>query len=102
MAAHERALQVAAPLRHDMRRREGAETGGDAVVRAIVVGERLDDRAGRRHALDRVGTQFDRFATPGDRHDVGDGEGRRPEQNGHGPSEARSARRFDPFFASSV
>jgi hypothetical protein len=102
VTAHERALQVAASLRHDVRRREGAETGGDAVVGAIVVGEGFDDRPARCHPLDGVGAEFDRFAMPGDCDDVGDGEGRRPEQNGHGPSEARSARRFDPFFTSSV
>ena len=46
MRAHERALQLGAQRRRDVAGGEGAEAGGDAVVRHGVVGERLDHRLG--------------------------------------------------------
>lgn len=68
MRAHERALQVDAALRRNALHGERAEARGDAVVRALVVSELVDDRAGAGHL--RAG----RIRDPHARAMAGDGD----------------------------
>ena len=68
--ADEARLQLHAPLRSDERRREGAESGRDPVVRLRVVGETLDETAGCRDPRHRGGIEFDARAVARDRDDI--------------------------------
>lgn len=63
---HEAQLELRAPLDRDVAPRERPEPGRDAVVRAVVVREPLDDGAARRHRLDRRVGEPDARAVPRD------------------------------------
>ena len=75
MRAHEAALQLGPQLGGDVPGGQGAEAGGDAVVRLHVVGQRLDHRAGAADLGQRLRRQLDARAVPGDGDDVGERDG---------------------------
>ncbi len=84
VAAHERALQLGAPLERDVLARQRAEAGGDAVVRLVVARQLLDNRAGFGHRGEGIGGELDGFVIPGDGDDITGRQRPGTDRNSHG------------------
>ncbi len=82
VAADEGALEAVAQVDRDVTGREGAEAGGDAVVRLAVAGEAADDLTGAADLVEGRRGDDDRRPVARDPDDVLDGE--RPGTHGHG------------------
>ena len=82
VAADQAALQLRAQLNRDLFGGQRAEAGADAVVRHVVVHQRLDHLSRRGHRGQRLLAEFNGGAVTGDGDDVGGGE--RSDGDGHG------------------
>ena len=78
-----------APLGRDVAGGEGAEAGADAVVRALVDGERLDGAAARGDRAERLVGQVDRRAVARDGDHVAEADRTRADLDRRGAGEGR-------------